>query len=186
LTAVTHEILSAIPSNSPSQQEALTSDELLPILAYVIIKSQIPYLTAEFEFMSHLQIRETEHLEYGYSLVSFQAAVQFLLHENQSVEIVVPPTTPKTPVTPLLNEEVPENYVLKSPRRGLSPEGSVEEIIERRKSLSFDVIKSFSNRIKDEEEFVPMTYTKLAQVKAKKSSPNPQLGDLLSSILDSD
>lgn len=208
LNKVTKAILESSPVNV-EKQEALTSDELLPLLAFVIVKSDLPTLHSESEFMANLQIREVENLEYGYSLVTFQAALQYLQHESPTVEALSPEQKPKlaikskqppSVVSPSEEEteglyramSMPESY-FKVIRQTPSPRETYNEIMERRKSLSTEVFSIFENRIKDDDD-----KPKAPEVKKKeptntlnsfkpmstKKGSNPKLGDLLSSILD--
>lgn len=40
------------------QPEALTSDDLLPILAYVIVQARVPHLLANIDFINNFKIDE--------------------------------------------------------------------------------------------------------------------------------
>ncbi len=191
LVAVTKSILSSVPSTNGA--EALTSDELLPILAYIIVQAELKHLDAEINYMTQFHIEEIDMREEGFTLVSFQVALQFLHHESPSV---VPNIKSKSPSVEDETESLyramsmPESYfkmTRKSP--GLtSPRESIEEMMERRRSLSSDVINSFASRLKEDESEelanIKSKFVQLQPIKEKKTQPSNQLGSLLSSILD--
>ncbi|CAH1802342.1 unnamed protein product [Owenia fusiformis] len=60
------------------EQLCLTSDDLLPILVSLIIQSKCPYLESNLYYIQHFHWSDSSKDEFGYILVTFQAALEFL------------------------------------------------------------------------------------------------------------
>jgi len=70
-----------------SKDVFLTTDDLLPILCYIIISSNPnPFLFSNFIYLNHFQINDTIGSELDFTLVTFQAVLE-LLKNNQFVSL---------------------------------------------------------------------------------------------------
>lgn len=61
----------------------LTTDELLPILSYVIIKAAPASIASNIQFATEFQIDELAASEYSFSLVSMEASCEFIRRESE-------------------------------------------------------------------------------------------------------
>ncbi|XP_064640281.1 ankyrin repeat domain-containing protein 27-like [Lineus longissimus] len=73
------------PSKAVKQKEAqetpvMTTDDLLPILIFMVIKSQIPNWSAHLTFMNHFRFSKSNNDdEFGYYLATIEAAIEHIL-----------------------------------------------------------------------------------------------------------
>ncbi|KAL0481134.1 hypothetical protein AKO1_011193 [Acrasis kona] len=147
-------------SETSSEQGTLTSDELVPILAYVVVQSKCPHLVSDCELVSKLQIPELDNTEYGFSLVSLQGALQVI--QEECPELIIQPTTPTNikasdmkspnqvePETLYRALTMPESHFKLNHNRSVHhsvSDESVEEMILKRKSMSSQVIRMFDEK----------------------------------------
>ncbi|KAK8759444.1 hypothetical protein V5799_002924 [Amblyomma americanum] len=69
---------------NPHEQLHLTSDDLIPILACLIVKCKLPYLESNLYYIQNFSWNLPEKDMLGYTLVSFQAAKEFLRLQDTS------------------------------------------------------------------------------------------------------
>uniref|UniRef100_A0A023G8K8 Putative ankyrin repeat domain 27 vps9 domain-containing protein n=1 Tax=Amblyomma triste TaxID=251400 RepID=A0A023G8K8_AMBTT len=69
---------------NPREQLHLTSDDLIPILACLIVKCKLPYLESNLYYIQNFSWNLPEKDMLGYTLVSFQAAKEFLRLQDTS------------------------------------------------------------------------------------------------------
>ncbi|KAG2377893.1 hypothetical protein C9374_008978 [Naegleria lovaniensis] len=67
---------------SNMKTEFVTTDDMIPLLAYVVVKCKIPNLITNFNFMQDYQLEEEHGLsEYGFSVTTLNATIMFLKTE---------------------------------------------------------------------------------------------------------
>lgn len=66
------------------QHQVLSADDMIPILAIVILRARLETLSADVAVASYFGLSLQANSELGYSLVSFQAALQYLMGEASS------------------------------------------------------------------------------------------------------
>ncbi|KAL6046849.1 Ankyrin repeat domain-containing protein 27 [Balamuthia mandrillaris] len=77
---------------SPNSDEIVTTDDLIPFLAYIIVLSKCKHLQSQLFYMENFTFSSLKS-ELGFNLVSFQAAVQYLKSEKFSIVASSPPTS---------------------------------------------------------------------------------------------
>lgn len=55
---------------------AMSSDDLLPLLIFLVVKSEIPNWLANLAYMQHFRFANFGHGEFGFYLASFEAAIE--------------------------------------------------------------------------------------------------------------
>ena len=83
LKQTTDKIVSSINRQQTSiKTEFVTTDDMIPLLAYVVVKAKIPNLITNFNFMQDYQLEEEHGLsEYGFSVTTLNATIVFLKNE---------------------------------------------------------------------------------------------------------
>lgn len=82
LQKVVHNIM-----QSPSQRvnmEAMCADDLLSVLLYLLVKTEIPNWMANLSYIKHFRFCSTVKDELGYCLTSVEAAVEYIRQGNLS------------------------------------------------------------------------------------------------------
>ncbi|XP_068116788.1 ankyrin repeat domain-containing protein 27 isoform X2 [Hyperolius riggenbachi] len=72
---------------SPSQRvnmETMCADDLLSVLLYLLVKTEIPNWIANFSYIKNFRFCSTGKDELGYCLTSFEAAIEFIRQGNLS------------------------------------------------------------------------------------------------------
>ncbi|KAL1440199.1 hypothetical protein MTO96_010007 [Rhipicephalus appendiculatus] len=69
---------------NPNEQLHLTSDDLIPILACLIVRCKLPYLESDLYYIQNFSWNLPEKDMLGYTLVTFQAAKEFLRLQDTS------------------------------------------------------------------------------------------------------
>lgn len=69
---------------NPHESMHLTSDDLIPILASLIVKCKLPYLESDLYYIQNFSWHLPEKDMLGYTLVTFQAAKEFLKQQDTS------------------------------------------------------------------------------------------------------
>lgn len=69
---------------NPHDSMHLTSDDLIPILASLIVKCKLPYLESDLYYIQNFSWHLPEKDMLGYTLVTFQAAKEFLRQQDTS------------------------------------------------------------------------------------------------------
>lgn len=64
--------------SNTGKQEVFTSDELLPILTYVICQSKLSHLSSNLAYMTEFSIDEMMSTEYGYAMTTFEVALEYM------------------------------------------------------------------------------------------------------------
>lgn len=64
--------------SSDIQTEGLTADELLPMLVYLVVKSDIPNWRSNLYYIQHFHFSKVGNEEFLYYLTSFEAAVEYI------------------------------------------------------------------------------------------------------------
>lgn len=70
---------------SPSQRvtvETMCADDLLPVLLYLLVKTEIPNWMANLSYIKNFRITSSVQDELGYCLTSFEAAVEYIRQGN--------------------------------------------------------------------------------------------------------
>jgi hypothetical protein len=70
-----------------TNQQVLTSDELVPLLTYVLSRAKLLNLSSNITFMQELLIDEMLSSEYGYSFTTLEAAVAFLKEQASNLGV---------------------------------------------------------------------------------------------------
>lgn len=66
---------------SNSKTEFVTTDDLIPLLAYIIVRAKVPNLITNLNFMQEYQLEEHGLSEYGFSVTTLYATIMFLKSE---------------------------------------------------------------------------------------------------------
>ncbi|XP_065830952.1 ankyrin repeat domain-containing protein 27-like isoform X2 [Oscarella lobularis] len=102
---------------------SLASDDLIPLLVVVIIQAKCNYLPSNLYYVENFHWSTSSKADLGYTLVTFQAAVQFIL---------------KTDLSPLIMEQTEEEVSLQenSVSLGVEPQGPVQQESKKKKETS--------------------------------------------------
>ncbi|EFC45695.1 vacuolar sorting protein 9 domain-containing protein [Naegleria gruberi] len=65
-----------------SKTEFVTTDDMIPLLAYVLVRAQIPNMITNFNYMQDYQLEEEHGVsEYGFSVTTLNATIYYLKEE---------------------------------------------------------------------------------------------------------
>ena len=85
---------------APQGAALLGTDDLLPLVIYVLIRSRATSLPAEMAFLSDFLSAGRLHGKEGYALVSLQCACRIATELTWESGVVVPPTEGRPPPLP--------------------------------------------------------------------------------------
>jgi len=99
LQEVSSKVTSAVASKLPIQSEnskgasAITTDDLIPLIAYVIIRAKLQCLITNLYYMENFSFSKISTSSLGFTLVTFRAAIEYLKSnhvdgENPFVKII--------------------------------------------------------------------------------------------------
>ncbi|XP_071091620.1 ankyrin repeat domain-containing protein 27-like [Haliotis cracherodii] len=75
-------------SGPTGPEDMMTTDDFLPILIYLIVKSEIPNWTANLAFMTHFHFAKcSEDAEFGFYLASIEAALEHIKSGKMKDEV---------------------------------------------------------------------------------------------------
>ncbi|KAL9653916.1 hypothetical protein ABK040_012974 [Willaertia magna] len=74
-------IFENITKKNKANENIITTDELIPLFSYILIKSKIKNFMTNYTFLENFLLKEFSYLEFGFLVSSLFAAIQFIKEE---------------------------------------------------------------------------------------------------------
>jgi len=78
----------SLRSTNKKNQELITTDDLLPIIVFIICNSNVPDFKSNINFMEQFTPQSISTTHLGYTLASFHAATEYMWKDQKFKEIV--------------------------------------------------------------------------------------------------
>ncbi|XP_059169251.1 ankyrin repeat domain-containing protein 27-like isoform X2 [Physella acuta] len=189
ITAFINEGIELLQAIQPTDQACITSDDLLPILVTVIAKAKCRYLHSDMFYMEHFMWVSTDLDNLGFCLVSFKAAVEYMMKTDFS-EMFEPIVSTQASSEKVLTD-APQTHQTKVRSAESSGPDRYERQINKISGLLEKTVLQTSNQRGQTRQIQSIfPERQLAAVPASsqpsQKKQSSQLGDFLSALQDDD